>query len=418
MCPGLPGSGRRNAAAASASGCGEKPQWPSGGTDEVGPAVPVGAVNHPGDGTWPPHRRLDPCPPPTMFGAMTGERPGSWRPGATTGQPWADQLPRPRRSFSDERPRCLVQAAGPGPLEEAMARGAEATGVTVPQRRAEPLVPEAARPRRNRERWWRPSPPHPHGPGLPSRASRASVAWALRHGGGQGHRRCPARPEYTRGWASLLKGQAGGTSAVVQELRRRDAARQQPGVGLTEGERAWPQSVTRRLRGGPVVLDLQPGWAKLGRAGSAGHEAGSPKALAGVQERTWRWRHGAVSRVVQGRRRGARNRPRRGQKRQVGEAVADSGYRHRHRRRDEEDRRQGWPIAPGVVEGAWKNVIKERRERSGRRGTSALAEALLKLRATSLSNDVEAYWAFHRGPDHERGHPPGSWRPAPIIEEQ
>ena len=55
----------------------------------------------------------------------------------------------------------------------------------------------------------------------------------------------------------------------------------------------------------------------------------------------------------------------------------------------------GWPIASGAVEGACKNLIKDRMERSGMRWTEAMAEAVVKLRAIYLSGDFDAYWLFH-----------------------
>jgi hypothetical protein len=49
---------------------------------------------------------------------------------------------------------------------------------------------------------------------------------------------------------------------------------------LTDGERALQQSVTRRLRGVPLVLDFQHTLAKLWTAAYALYEEGSPKVLA------------------------------------------------------------------------------------------------------------------------------------------
>jgi hypothetical protein len=70
---------------------------------------------------------------------------------------------------------------------------------------------------------------------------------------------------------------------------------------------------------------------------------------------------------------------------------------------------QGLPIATGPVEGACKNLIKDRRERSGMRWTEAMAEAIVKLRATYLSGDLDQYWTFHIQKDQERLHPVGRW---------
>jgi hypothetical protein len=43
----------------------------------------------------------------------------------------------------------------------------------------------------------------------------------------------------------------------------------------------------------------------------------------------------------------------------------------------------GWPIASGPVEGACKNLIKDRMERSGMRWTEQMAEAIVQRPAQS-----------------------------------
>jgi hypothetical protein len=122
--------------------------------------------------------------------------------------------------------------------------------------------------------------------------------------------------------------------------------------------------------------------------------------------------------VLQGIRLSATKRKLRGQQRKVVEAVGEYFYRNRQHMRYAKYRRQGWRIATAMVEGACKHLVKDRIERSGMRWTAAVAEAMLKLRPVYLSGDYEAYWAFHVAREHERLHPPGSWRPAHIIEEK
>ena len=65
----------------------------------------------------------------------------------------------------------------------------------------------------------------------------------------------------------------------------------------------------------------------------------------------------------------------------------------------------GWPIASGPVEGACKNLIKDRMERSGMRWTEQMAEAIVQLRAIYLSGDFDHYWQFHIEQDQKRLHP-------------
>jgi Flavin-binding monooxygenase-like len=114
------------------------------GTGDVGPAVEVGTTESPGEPMLHPHRRLDPYHPQTIFGEITVERTGYCRPGAAAVHPLDDYLQLPRRSFSYELHRRLIQAAVQGPFAEATARVAEATGVVIPKRSAEQLVWEAA----------------------------------------------------------------------------------------------------------------------------------------------------------------------------------------------------------------------------------------------------------------------------------
>jgi len=77
---------------------------------------------------------------------------------------------------------------------------------------------------------------------------------------------------------------------------------------------------------------------------------------------------------------------------------------------------QGLPIATGSVEGACKNLIKDRMERSGMRWTRSMAEAIVKLRALYLSRDFDDYWNFHvtqaqpqLSQDQQRLYPTGRW---------
>ncbi|HYS30066.1 MAG TPA: hypothetical protein VEQ12_11300 [Candidatus Limnocylindria bacterium] len=76
--------------------------------------------------------------------------------------------------------------------------------------------------------------------------------------------------------------------------------------------------------------------------------------------------------------------------------MAGYYYRNRTRMRYDLYLRNGWPIASGSVEGACKNLIKDRMERSGMRWTPGMAEAMLRLRTIYLSGDLDPYWDLCR----------------------
>jgi hypothetical protein len=71
---------------------------------------------------------------------------------------------------------------------------------------------------------------------------------------------------------------------------------------------------------------------------------------------------------------------------------------------------QSRPIASGTVEGACKNLIRDRFERSGMRWTRETAEALLRMRAIYLSGDLNAYWDYHVQQDQQRLYRKDDWQ--------
>lgn len=94
------------------------------------------------------------------------------------------------------------------------------------------------------------------------------------------------------------------------------------------------------------------------------------------------------------------------------QAVASYCSKNRSYMRYDDYLAKGRPIASGPVEGACKNLIKDRMERSGMRWTPAMAEAVVKLRAIYLSGDFDAYWEFHIQQDQQRLYPAG-WTAVP-----
>ncbi|MBU1486992.1 hypothetical protein KKH56_02930 [bacterium] len=56
---------------------------------------------------------------------------------------------------------------------------------------------------------------------------------------------------------------------------------------------------------------------------------------------------------------------------------------------------RGYPIGSGVVESACSHVVRDRMEISGARWGIDGAEAILKLRSVSKSNDWDEYWEFY-----------------------
>jgi hypothetical protein len=214
----------------------------------------------------------------------------------------------------------------------------------------------------------------------------------------------PPRPENKRVWASLTKGKTAVIQEVAAEMQRRDPTGAKVHLALTDGERALQILVDRTL-GVTLILDLIHVLDKLWKAAHVFHAEGSLEAQLWVLDRTLRILFGEVGQVVKGLRQSVTKRRFSGNRRSTLRGVADYLYRNRDRMRYDQYLAKGWPIATGTVEGACKNLIKDRMERSGMRWTEPMAEAVVQLRAIYLSGDFDAYWLFHIEQEQRRLHP-------------
>ena len=401
------------------------------------------------------HRRLSTRSITTIFGTVELTRIGYSRPGSPSIYPLDQALALPARSFSYDLQRRLVKAAVQNPFQESIQSIAELLGVRVCKRSLEEIVLDAAQ---DFDAFYRQ--PFPKttsgsilvaaidGKGIPlvkpggaqptvrltkgqkaNRKRMATVAavftrqpWvrtpqqvieslfrSRRHTATDTPP--PPRPENKRVWASLVKGKTAVIEEVAEEMRRRDPAGVKTRVALTDGERALQTRVDEKLNV-TLILDLMHVLEKLWKAAYVFHAEGSLQAELWVLDRTLRILFGEAGQVVKGLRQSVTKRALSGSKRKTLLAVAAYLFRNRHRMRYNEYLAQGWPIASGPVEGACKNLIKDRMERSGMRWTEAMAEAIVKLRAVYLSGDFDSYWPFHVDQDQRRLHPP-NWTVVP-----
>lgn len=393
------------------------------------------------------HKRLHTRPLVTLFGEVRVTRVGYGARGREAIHPLDAQLRLPGRLWSYECQRRLIRAVICGPFDEATALVAEMTGTTIPKRSAEQLVQDAAV---DFESFYAARAQDAIGPadgeilvgaidckGIPmvkvdgaqrvvrrgkgEKANKKKMATvAAVHSqspiirtpgqvidslfGTQDPSERPKRPKPTRKrvWASLTAGKDAFITDVKSEMTRRDPQHERTWVIVTDGERALQRRVISTFTDVTLVLDLLHVLEKLWKAAHALHPEGSPEAEAFVRARTERILCGMTGQVVKGLRQTVTKRQLTGQKAKTIHGVCDYLYANRQRMRYDEYLRNGWPIASGTVEGACKNLIRDRFERSGMRWTAQTAEALLKLRAAHLSGDLNDYWEHHIKHDQQR----------------
>lgn len=415
------------------------------GDGDLGPAL---RVSQAGAEVLYTHRRLGTRCLKTIFGPVEIHRLGYSRHGSPSLYPLDRALALPARSFSYELQRRLVKAAVQNPFLESVQTIAELTGVSVSKRSLEQILPDAAQ---DFDAFYRRRSVAPatgsilvaavDGKGIPMvKPGGAQPAHRLRKGQKANRKRMATvatvftrapwlrtpqqvieslfptcrrtaddtaaapRSENKRVWASLRKGKTAVIQEVAEEMDRRDPFRSLTRLALTDGERALQIRVDRKLHV-TLILDLMHVLEKLWKAAYVFHAEGSLAADLWVLDRSLRILFGEVGQVVKGIRQSITKRGLSGPKRKTLHDVADYLYRNRTRMRYDRYLARGWPIASGPVEGACKNLIKDRMERSGMRWTEPMAEAIVQLRAIYLSGDFDAYWEFHIEQDQRRLYP-------------
>ena len=393
------------------------------------------------------HKRLRSRRLITVFGPVSIRRMEYSSRGQHSLYPLDAVLGLPARSYSYEIQRRLVKAAVKGPFDEAIEELADALGVNLSKRTAEQIVADASVDFESfyRERSLRLAPDS--GPLLIASVDGKGVPMVKSAGGerkvrlARGEKRNKKRmstvgavftqkpnirtpeavveslfaesskphptkryhrPEQKRVWASLLLSKDAFIAQVQAEMRRRDPQHQKTWIVVTDGERALQRKVAATFQRIELVLDLLHVLEKLWAVSYVFHPEGSPEAREFVKERILRILRGEVSQVVKGLRQMATKRKLKGQRRATVLAVAAYYYRNRARMRYDSYLRKGYPIASSSVEGACKNLVKDRMERSGMRWTLPMAEAVLRLRAVYLSEHFEHYWPFHVDQDQKR----------------
>jgi hypothetical protein len=221
-------------------------------------------------------------------------------------------------------------------------------------------------------------------------------------------------PENKRVWASLLKSKDEVFAEVRHEVKQRDPKGVKLLAVLTDGEHALQLRAARELKRAMAILDLMHALERLWTCGRYFHPKGSAECEQLVKAWTLEVLRGKVSQVVKGIRCSATKRRLSDEDQETIRDATQYLLNNKTRMKYDEYLRLGLPIASGSVEGACKNIVNDRMERSGMRWAldtpDATSEPMLRLRAIYLSGDFDEYWAFHVRCEQERLYPKGRWR--------
>lgn len=201
---------------------------------------------------------------------------------------------------------------------------------------------------------------------------------------------------------ATLDGKAVAMTRLAQRVQQRLGPQIADRVALTDGAPALQDQVRAALPDFPLVLDIIHAVEYLWRAANAMLGERHPERTAWVRGHLLTLLHGRTDQVVAALEDDAATRPLSAAQQQV--VATTLGYYRRNApyMRYDQYLARGWPIGTGVVEGACGHLVKDRMEQAGMRWTKPGAHAILDLRAIRLTDDWDAYWAFHRQRQHHR----------------
>jgi hypothetical protein len=225
------------------------------------------------------------------------------------------------------------------------------------------------------------------------------------------------RPCFKRVRASLIRDAAETSKPsydeifgwIAREVGTRDPIGARPTILLMDGQESlWnaglsylPESQLQVTE----ILDLLHACGYAWDATHLFHPSGSARALRYVKRLVHRILRGEVNAVIRTLRRKGAHAKLRGKRARTLEDVCGYFETHSHRMAYDEYLSAGYPIASGVIEGACRNVVKDRMERSGMRWVLKGAHAMLGVRSIHLSGLWDEFMRFHIDRECQRLYP-------------
>jgi hypothetical protein len=201
-------------------------------------------------------------------------------------------------------------------------------------------------------------------------------------------------------WASLPQGKDKTHSSIdlvfdwlLWDYVRRKPDSRRPTVYLCDGQETLWQARRDYLpdKNAVEVLDLLHVTPRLWQAAKLFYGQSSPQVVPFVRQRLTQVLQGKVETMIRGFRRLAAEQKLSAAKKKVLASLCRYLHKNRQRMRYNEYLAKGYPIASGVIEGACRQLVKDRMERAGMHWTVEGAQAMLDVRSVFISSQWEAF---------------------------
>lgn len=200
---------------------------------------------------------------------------------------------------------------------------------------------------------------------------------------------------------ATLDGKEEAFKDLSKQVAERDPEGKKKRVALVDGEHKLRELIKTYLEGFCIILDLFHVLEYLWKAAHVFTKEGSEEAEQWVTQRLKMLLTGKVVQVIEELKDSLIDTKLSQSKREALEKVIGYLENGQEYMRYDEYLAQGYPIGSGVIEGACRNLVKDRMEMTGMRWCIKGAEAVLQMRSVDVNGMWKEFWNFRAKTLHE-----------------
>ncbi|MBF5058545.1 ISKra4 family transposase [Candidatus Neptunochlamydia vexilliferae] len=199
---------------------------------------------------------------------------------------------------------------------------------------------------------------------------------------------------------ATLEGKEEAIQRLKAEVEKRDPQREKQSVALVDGEHKLRNLLKTYLPWFTIIIDIFHVMEYLWMGAHIFFKKGSAKAQSWVTDKLTKLLNGKIEEIISELKRDLEAISQ-SKKKQLLKIITYLENGKEHMRYDKY-LVKGYPIGSGVVEGACKNLVKDRMEQSGMQWTINGAEAVLSMRSIQINGMANDYWRYHISKERER----------------
>ena len=199
---------------------------------------------------------------------------------------------------------------------------------------------------------------------------------------------------------ATLEGKEAAVRRLTKEVDKRDPNKKKPSVALVDGEHKLRSLLKVHLPWFVIIIDIYHVMEYLWDGAHVFFKKKSIEAQSWMTDKLTKILHGKVQEII-AELKGVLSTISKGKQKQLHRIITYLENGKAHMRYDTY-LKQGYPIGSGVVEGACKNLVKDRMEQSGMQWTIVGAEAILGMRSIQINGMAHEYWQYHMAQERKK----------------